>query len=102
MIVMNAPVGDNVLDADTAGPVGKPLDRVDGPLKVTGTARYAYEVRDAGPALYGYAVLATVGKGRITGFDKAAAERAPGVVKVLTTRTHHPRAAATTARPAPC
>jgi len=26
------------------GPVGKPLDRVDGPLKVTGGACYAYEV----------------------------------------------------------
>ena len=23
--------------------IGKPVDRVDGPLKVTGTARYAYE-----------------------------------------------------------
>ncbi len=84
MIVMNAPVGENVLDSDQAGLVGKPMDRVDGPLKVTGTARYAYEVRDAGPALYGVAVLATIGKGRITGFDKAAAEQAPGVVRVLT------------------
>ncbi len=84
MIEMNAPVGTNVLDLDKTGPVGKPLDRVDGPLKVTGTARYAYEVRDAGPALYGYAVLSTIGKGRITGFDKVAAEQAPGVVKVLT------------------
>jgi xanthine dehydrogenase YagR molybdenum-binding subunit len=31
---MNSPVGANALDA--AGMVGKPLDRVDGPLKVTG------------------------------------------------------------------
>ena len=91
MIVMNAPVGANLLDSDNAGPVGKPLDRVDGPLKVTGTARYAYEVRDAGPTLYGYAVLATIGKGRITGFDKAAAEQSPGVVKVLTYQDSPPQ-----------
>ena len=84
MIEMNAPVGPNLLDSDKTGPVGKPMDRVDGPLKVTGTARYAYEVRDAGPAAYGYAVLSTIGKGRITGFDNTAAEQAPGVLKVLT------------------
>ena len=84
MIEMNAPIGPNALDKTTGGPLGKPLDRVDGPLKVTGTARYAYEVRDAGPAAYGYLVPASIGKGRITAVDKAAAERAPGVLRVLT------------------
>ena len=84
MIEMNAPIGPNALDKVTGGPLGKPLDRVDGPLKVTGTARYAYEVRDAGPALYGYVVPASIGKGHINGIDKSAAERAPGVVRVLT------------------
>ncbi len=84
MIEMNAPVGPNLLDSDKTGAVGKPMDRVDGPLKVTGTARYAYEVRDAGPAAYGYAVLSTIGKGRITEIDNAAAQQAPGVLKVLT------------------
>jgi hypothetical protein len=33
---MNAPVGLNALDFDAQGIVGNPLDRVDGPLKVTG------------------------------------------------------------------
>src|ERR1700676_385774 len=40
---MNSPVGPNALDAQ--GIVGKPLDRVDGRLKVTGGARYAYEMQ---------------------------------------------------------
>ena len=91
MIEMNAPVGPNALDSTQNGLVGKPIDRVDGPLKVTGTARYAYEVRDAGPAAYGYAVLSTIGKGRITTLDTAAAERAPGVLKVLTWRNSPPQ-----------
>jgi xanthine dehydrogenase YagR molybdenum-binding subunit len=91
MIEMNAPVGPNALDSTPNGLVGKPLDRVDGPLKVTGTARYAYEVRDAGPAAYGYAVLSTIGKGRITTMDTAAAERSPGVLKVLTWRESPPQ-----------
>ena len=47
---MNSPVGPNALDAQ--GVVGKPLDRVDGRLKVTGGARYAYEVAQ-GPAVPG-------------------------------------------------
>ena len=36
---MNAPVGSNALDVGAQGVVGKPLDRVDGRLKVTGGAR---------------------------------------------------------------
>jgi xanthine dehydrogenase YagR molybdenum-binding subunit len=91
MIEMNAPIGQNALDSRPNGLVGKPIDRVDGPLKVTGTARYAYEVRDAGPAAYGYAVLSTIGKGRITSLDTDAAQRAPGVIKVLTWRDSPPQ-----------
>ena len=84
MIQMNAPIGQTVLDTKHDGLVGKPLDRVDGPLKVSGTARYAYEIREAPDAAYGFVVPASIGKGRITGFDNAAAERSPGVIKVLT------------------
>ena len=84
MIEMNAPIGQTLLDTAPDGLVGKPMDRVDGPLKVTGTARYAYEIREAGHAAYGFAVTASIGKGRISGFDTSSAERSPGVVKVLT------------------
>lgn len=33
---MNSPIGSNALDVGTQGIIGKPLDRVDGRLKVTG------------------------------------------------------------------
>jgi xanthine dehydrogenase YagR molybdenum-binding subunit len=81
---MNSPVGTNLLDTTPHGIVGQPLDRVDGPLKVTGRAIYAYEVAHAPDALYGVLVQATIGRGRITKIDSAAALAAPGVVLVLT------------------
>jgi xanthine dehydrogenase YagR molybdenum-binding subunit len=81
---MNSPVGTTVLDTTPHGLVGQPLDRVDGRLKVTGRATYAYEVARAPDALYGVLVQATVGHGRITKIDSAAALAAPGVVLVLT------------------
>src|ERR1700736_3438610 len=79
---MNSPVGPNALDA--WGIVGKPLDRVDGRLKVTGGARYAYEMQQ--DVLYGFVVEASIGKGRIKSIDTRSAEKAPGVVLVLTHR----------------
>src|ERR1700710_1186570 len=80
---MNSPVGPNALD--TPGSVGKPLDRVDGPLKVTGGARYAYEMQQNN-VLYGFLVEASIGKGTIKSIDTRAAEKAPGVVLVLAHR----------------
>src|SRR6267154_2779860 len=79
---MNSPVGSNALDAQ--GVVGKPLNRVDGRLKVTGGARYAYEMQQG--TLYGFVVEASIGKGKIKSIDTRAAEKAPGVVLVLTHR----------------
>jgi len=65
--------------------VGKPLDRIDGPLKVTGTAPYAYEQHAAAPnAVYGYVIGASIPKGRIKGIDSTAASRAPGVLTIVT------------------
>jgi CO/xanthine dehydrogenase Mo-binding subunit len=65
--------------------VGAGVDRVDGPLKATGTARY--------PSDFGYANLAhaalvrsTVAAGRIRRIDTGAAEAVPGVLAVI---THH-------------
>src|SRR3984893_6198152 len=81
---MNSPVGSNALD--TPGFVGKPLDRVDGPLKVTGAAIYAYEVQQQRNTLYGFVVEASIGKGTIRSIDTRAAENAPGVILVLTHR----------------
>lgn len=79
---MDAPVGANALDAEKI--VGKPLDRVDGRLKVTGGAHYAYEIQHN--ALYGFVVEAAIAKGRITSIETLEAERSPGVKLVLTYR----------------
>ena len=83
---MDRPIGTNALDVGGQGVLGKPLDRVDGRLKVTGRAPYAYEVRQAPAVAYGYVVEASIGKGRIQSIDTSAAERGPGVVLVLTHR----------------
>jgi xanthine dehydrogenase YagR molybdenum-binding subunit len=65
--------------------VGKPLDRIDGPLKTTGTAPYAYERHDAvaNPA-YGYVVGSAIAKGRIASIDLTRAEAASGVLAIVT------------------
>ncbi|MBB3944495.1 xanthine dehydrogenase YagR molybdenum-binding subunit [Rhizobium skierniewicense] len=66
--------------------VGKPIHRIDGQLKTTGRATYAYEWHD--PDLhyaYGYPVGSAIAKGRITAMDVDAAKKAPGVLAVVTT-----------------
>jgi xanthine dehydrogenase YagR molybdenum-binding subunit len=66
--------------------VGKPIHRIDGELKATGRAMYAYEWHD--PDLryaYGYPVGSAIAKGQITAIDSAAAKKAPGVLGVVTT-----------------
>jgi xanthine dehydrogenase YagR molybdenum-binding subunit len=65
--------------------IGTPLDRIDGPAKVAGTARYAYE-QPADHPLYLYPVQATIAAGEITRVDTKAAAAAPGVLAVI---THH-------------
>jgi xanthine dehydrogenase YagR molybdenum-binding subunit len=64
--------------------IGQPIGRVDGPLKVTGKATYAYEHWDAGQPLYGFIVGATIGSGRIARIDTTRAEQAAGVRLVMT------------------
>ena len=65
--------------------VGQPVDRIDGPLKTTGTAHYAYEHHDVAPnTAYGYIVGAAIAKGRIASIDTSAAKAAPGVLGIVT------------------
>src|SRR6201992_1945656 len=65
--------------------VGHPTDRIDGPLKTTGTARYAYERQDEiANAAYGYVVGSAIAKGRIVSIDLDAAKAAPGVLAIVT------------------
>jgi len=68
--------------ADPLKVVGRPHPRVDGALKVTGTARYASDHHLPG-MLYAVPVGATIAKGRITAIDAAVAEQMPGVRAVL-------------------
>ncbi|WPB58337.1 aldehyde oxidoreductase molybdenum-binding subunit PaoC [Xylophilus sp. GOD-11R] len=65
--------------------VGQPAQRIDGPAKTTGTARYAYEHYDVvAQQAYGFIVGAGIGKGRIVSIDTARAKAAPGVLGVVT------------------
>jgi xanthine dehydrogenase YagR molybdenum-binding subunit len=65
--------------------VGKPTDRIDGPVKTTGTAPYAYERHDVvSNQAYGYILGSAVAKGRIASIDLAKAKAAPGVITIVT------------------
>ncbi len=65
--------------------VGKPYDRIDGPLKTSGKAPYAYERHDVVPnQAYGVILGAAIAKGRIRRIDTSAARAAPGVIAVVT------------------
>jgi xanthine dehydrogenase YagR molybdenum-binding subunit len=63
--------------------VGQPISRIDGRLKVTGSARYTADIplEAIVHAAIAYSVIAN---GRIVSIDTAAAENAPGVLAVLT------------------
>ncbi|MEH2412788.1 xanthine dehydrogenase family protein molybdopterin-binding subunit [Nostoc sp.] len=68
---------------DTNTVVGKPLNRVDGHLKVTGGARYSAEFPIA-KMTYGVTIQSTIAKGKIAQIDTKAAEQVPGVLAVIT------------------
>ena len=75
--------GPSPLDRERV--VGKPIDRIDGTVKVSGQAPYSYEYHEEVPnAAYGWIVLAGIAKGRIMRIDTAEARRAPGVLLVYT------------------
>lgn len=65
--------------------VGKPTNRIEGPLKTTGTAAYAYEHQDfVKTQTYGYVVGSAIAKGRIASMNLDEAKAAPGVLAVIT------------------
>jgi xanthine dehydrogenase YagR molybdenum-binding subunit len=65
--------------------IGKPTDRIEGPLKTTGTAPYAYERHDVVPnQAYGYILGSAIAKGRIRSMDLTRAKAAPGVLAIVT------------------
>jgi xanthine dehydrogenase YagR molybdenum-binding subunit len=72
-------------NAMTSSIIGKPVDRVDGPLKVTGMARYAAEAVVPN-ALHAVIVQSVIARGKIISIDTSAAESSPGVRVVITPR----------------
>ncbi|MFI5257410.1 MAG: hypothetical protein ACHQRK_09140, partial [Gemmatimonadales bacterium] len=63
--------------------VGEPMSRVDGRLKVTGSARYSAEF-PAASMVHAVIVQSTIARGRVTSIDASAASKVPGVLEVLT------------------
>ncbi|QPH39546.1 xanthine dehydrogenase family protein molybdopterin-binding subunit [Pedobacter endophyticus] len=68
---------------DSNKAIGKGIDRIDGILKITGKAAYA---TDYPATKMAYAVLfkSTIASGKIVKIDASSAEKAPGVLKVIT------------------
>jgi xanthine dehydrogenase YagR molybdenum-binding subunit len=76
------PAGTNPIDQLKL--VGKPTPRIDGPLKTSGQAPYAYEQHEAPNPAYGYILGSAIAKGRITAMDLRDARAAPGVIAIVT------------------
>lgn len=69
--------------------IGQPVDRVDGRLKITGGAKYAADYT-ADQIAHAVPVQSSIARGRVVNIDTSAAERAPGVLAVIT-RSNAPR-----------
>jgi xanthine dehydrogenase YagR molybdenum-binding subunit len=82
-LTMNKSHPDSLLDTSVQDIIGKPIDRIDGPKKVSGTATYAAEYALDNVA-YGFLVRATVGAGKIRTLDADRAKAMPGVIDVVT------------------
>ena len=74
----------NPIDENKQGLIGKGINRVDGPLKVSGQAPYSYEFQVEGEVAYGYIVGAAIAKGKLVKLDVSVAEKSSGVLLVLT------------------
>ena len=94
------PDNANRLDGMKQGVLGKPVSRLDGLAKVTGTALYAaeYPVQDCAE---GVLITATITRGVVNGIDKKAALAMPGVIAVIDDPRLTTRAAQGTADEAP-
>lgn len=77
------PATDNPIDQLKV--IGQRHSRIEGPLKTTGQATYAYEWhREVPNCAYGYVLGAAIAKGRIASMSTASAKEAPGVLAVIT------------------
>jgi xanthine dehydrogenase YagR molybdenum-binding subunit len=82
-LTMNEPHPHSLLDSGAQELVGRPIPRIDGPLKVAGRATYAAEYGFTDLA-HGVLVGSTVGAGTIVSVDAEAVKALPGVIDVVT------------------
>ncbi|MBE0407476.1 molybdopterin cofactor-binding domain-containing protein [Psychrobacter sp. AOP22-C1-22] len=85
-MTMNEPV-ETLFNKTASNLVGKPINRVDGSLKVSGQAPYSAEIHRENQ-LYGVLVSAKIAKGRVENIDSSALENIPGIIKVVTDPKH--------------
>ena len=67
----------------TSQEIGKPINRLEGNLKVTGAAKYAGEY-NVGDLSHGYIANSTITKGKIIEIDESKAAAIPGVIAIIT------------------
>ena len=79
---MDAAVEHSLLEGAPQGLTGKPIDRIDGPLKVSGRATYAAEYA-LDDLAYGVLVSAPFAKGRLNAVIADDALAMPGVIDVV-------------------
>ena len=85
-MMMNGSV-ESLFDKTASKLVGKPINRVEGSLKVSGQAPYSAEVHVDNQA-YGVLVSATIAKGRVKHIDSRSLDGMPDIIKVVTDPEH--------------
>jgi len=84
---MDEPQPSSLLDTGAQHVISKPLDRYEGPKKVSGRATYSAEYKLANMA-YGVLVGVGTGAGKVRGIDADAVKSLPGVIDVVTDFKH--------------
>lgn len=79
----NATPSPKAAESPNTKVIGKPMNRVDGRLKVTGGARYSAEI-PATKLAYAVTIPSAIAKGKIAQIDTRAASAVPGVLAVIT------------------
>lgn len=79
---MDTPATARLLDELPSRLTGKPMDRPDGPKKVSGKATYAHEWAIEGKT-FGVLARAPISKGKLVRIDKSSVESLPGILGVF-------------------
>ena len=85
-LTMDEPV-ETLFSTTASKLVGKPINRVDGSLKVSGQAKYSAEIHLDNQA-YGVLVGATIAKGQVESIDSDSLKGIPNIIKVVTDPEH--------------